>query len=154
MKAARIRRDGQAGLTLIEVLVVLVLIGAAAGTIGLSVGPTDRTIAIDRETRLLEVRFEQAADRAMITGNPAAFIWQDDGYRFLEFDGESWGPHGLPVLGEHQLPGGMSLIGPNAPRQHVIRASLLNGSLALEIADGRERKRLVFDGMALAVAGI
>ncbi|MGR3467245.1 MAG: prepilin-type N-terminal cleavage/methylation domain-containing protein [Shimia sp.] len=151
LRPARQRRR-EAGVTLVEVLVVLVIIGLGAAAIGLSLGSGGRTAAIDREIRLLEARFALATDRALIAGAPGAFSWSETGYRFLERDGAEWDPHPVGTLGaQHTLARGVTLRGPAGERAHVITPDLLapSGPWGIEIGDGSTRRLLVFDGLTL-----
>ena len=56
-------RSRDAGVTLVEVLVVLVLVGIMAGAIGLSLGPADRGDAANVATDRYAAAASSAADR-------------------------------------------------------------------------------------------
>ena len=105
-------RDAQAGVTLVEVLVVLVLIGVMAGVVGLSLGPVDRGGALDREANLLVARLNRAADEALLANAPVAFVWTRNSYAFLTLQQNEWATHPLPALGTpHDIGGGLQFSG-------------------------------------------
>lgn len=115
-KAARSRvavRRGERGLTLIEMLVVLAIIGAVASVSALSLGSTSGQDGMAEAARL-KARLQLAADQALIEDRPVALAVRDDGYAFLEWDSENstWRAATLPALEElHRLPGRMVLRG-------------------------------------------
>ncbi len=76
-------RDGQAGLTLIEVLVVLAVIGVGAGATMMGMGGADRSSAAQTEARRLARTLTLGVDEALITGLPLALLWDGSGYRFI-----------------------------------------------------------------------
>ncbi len=95
------KRDRDAGVTLIEVLVVLVLVGVMAGVVGLSLGGGGgRGDVVGREADLLVARLNRAADEVILTGHTMSFVWEQDGYRFVVQDGAEWVPHPLALLRE------------------------------------------------------
>ena len=125
------RRHTDAGVTLVEVLVVLVLVGVMAGAIGLSLGPADRENAAYREATLLTARLNRAADEAVLAGMPMAFHWDQDGYWFEVRGSDDWQPHPVPLLGtRHDMTG-------TPPRD----------------ADGGREGRYVIDGDLLPASG-
>ncbi|MEL6915781.1 MAG: prepilin-type N-terminal cleavage/methylation domain-containing protein [Pseudomonadota bacterium] len=149
-------RQRQAGVTLIELLVVLVILGVVTASIGLSVRSGDGSASIDREIRLLSARFEQAADRVLVRGEPSAFTWTETSYQFLEFDGSDWIPHAFAVLGQsHDLARGVTFAGLATQRHYIIRPGLVNadGPLGLTLASREARRMLIFDGFSLREAG-
>lgn len=121
-------RDGEAGVTLVEVLVVLVLVGLMAGAVGLRLGDRPSDSAEQREATRLAVRLSLAADTALTTGEAATFTWGPDGYSLGD------GPlrrTSAPIL--------------TAPGQYPISPDLLparSGPLRLTLGD----TTVVFDG--------
>jgi general secretion pathway protein H len=81
----------EAGFTLLEVLVVIVMIGVLATTVTLSLAPDNHRRLQDeawRFARVLEAASEQAGE-----GDPLALEWAPDGYRFLrQGDDGRWQP--------------------------------------------------------------
>ena len=125
-------RARDAGVTLVEVLVVLVLIGVMAGAVGLSLGPVDRGDTLEREVTLLAARLNRAADETLLTGDAVAFVWDAGGYRFEVLRGADWQPHPVALLAAtHATPGAR----PSGP-------------------DGAAEGRFVVDGDLLPVTGV
>ncbi len=151
--AAANARNREAGVTLVEVLVVLVLVGIMAGVVGLSVGGGPRGNAAEQEADLLVARLNRAADEVILTGMPAGFVWGAEGYRFDVFDGEGWVPHHLPILSEaHMLTGG-TRIADGAGMVIVSNDLHPDGGdpLSLELRAGRGAAEYVrFDGINAA----
>ncbi|MCR5872376.1 prepilin-type N-terminal cleavage/methylation domain-containing protein [Sphingomonas sp. J344] len=69
-------------MTLIEMLIVLVIIGVAAGGVALGVGAATRAPSVETEARRLALRLQAAADDAMIGDRIIAFTVEKDGYGF------------------------------------------------------------------------
>lgn len=93
----------QAGLTLIEVLIVMLLIGLTSLFVNVVV---DARNDPGRELDRLILALQAAADRAMIRGMPVRFELVPQGYRFSQLDvSGSWVPVADdPLLAEHGLP--------------------------------------------------
>ncbi len=148
------RRAGDAGVTLVEILVVLVLIGTVAGAVGLSLGNARRGASVDSETALLLARMRRASDEALLAGAPVALTWDNAGYRFLAWADGGWQPHPVSILGTpHLLPDGVGFLGPSRGGDFVVGADLLpQDGAALRLAlgpDGSPAERapqLIWDG--------
>jgi type II secretion system protein H len=98
----------QCGLTLIEVLIVLLLIGLTSTFVNLVV---DARSDPGREVDRLILALRAASDRAMIRGTPIRFELIPQGYRFsrLDVSGNWVAITDDPLLAEHGLPAKMSL---------------------------------------------
>lgn len=106
------RRDPQAGLTLIEMLVVLVIIGVMAGVAVLGLGSLDRGARAEAEARRLADRLQLASDQVLVSGAPLAMVWDAGGYRFLRWDAglAAWEPSGAGLIDQrHSLPPALRL---------------------------------------------
>ncbi len=155
MTRAEPLRDGDAGLTLVEVLVVLVLIATVAGAVGLNLGPGRSEATLDSELALLRARMERASDEALLAGAPVAFAWSQNSYRFLGWTPEGWAPHEVEILGApHALPDAIRLRQKEA-REGVfmVTAQLLPAQgtpLVLSVGEGApaDAERLVWDGIS------
>lgn len=155
MTRPAVTRDSSAGLTLVEVLVVLVLIATVAGAVGLNLGPGRGETMLESELALLRARMERASDEALLAGAPVAFVWSEGNYQFLSWTSRGWVPHDVSILGTpHELPDAIRLRHENARQgQFVITAQLVpaqGAPLVLSIGDGTAvgAERLVWDGIS------
>jgi len=146
-------RHQDAGVTLVEVLVVLVLVGIMAGIVGLNIGSGSRGDIAKQEADLLVARLNRAADDVILTGVPMGFVWGAEGYRFDVYNGEIWVPHPLPVLKEPHLLAGRTRIVGSAGAIVVSTESRPTGdsplSLELRAVDGAA-EYVRFDGVSAA----
>jgi general secretion pathway protein H len=159
--AGAARREREAGVTLIEILVVLVIVGVMASVIGFGAGGNSRSAAgPEREAALLSVRLERAANDALAQGLPAAFIWDAEGYAFASLQAGEWAAHPDGVLATpHKVPNAVELSVSGQPRgTYLIRADLLPSRtvgddetpapLTVAFASSRGGWNVVFDGLA------
>jgi general secretion pathway protein H len=79
----------QAGFTLLEMLVVLVIAGIIAGVASLTLTRNPRT-DLREEGQRLALLFESANDEAQVRGHPLAWQANLQGYQFLERNADSW----------------------------------------------------------------
>jgi prepilin-type N-terminal cleavage/methylation domain-containing protein len=111
-----------AGFTLIEIMVVLVIMGVMAT--GISIGLDSlRGRDADQALKRLRLVLEATADRAIVRGRPIAIEFLPDGYRFSALDpDDNWRPlNDPPVFTERTLPGGLSWAGLRLDGQQALR---------------------------------
>lgn len=84
------RRIPDAGVTLIEILAVLVIIGISAGVVTLALPGRAPSRGIAQEAELLQSRLNLAAERSLIAARYMRLDWGSDGYGFEVWDGERW----------------------------------------------------------------
>jgi general secretion pathway protein H len=102
----------EAGFTLLEVLVVLVIIGIITSMAVVSTGVLGRDHEIQEEARRFVAVAGQAHEEAQIEGRDFGLRFDSSGYDFLEFDAlnQRWLPvGGDPLLRERALPVGVQL---------------------------------------------
>lgn len=92
-------------MTLIEVLIVLAIIGIAAGATVLGLGAATRGVSTASEAQRLASRLRLAADDAMLDDRAIAFVWDEGGYSFTGTSGTD------DSLAAHRLPRGVRLWG-------------------------------------------
>lgn len=133
-------------MTLIEMLIVLVIIGVAAGGVALGIGAATRAPSVETEARRLALRLQAAADDAMLGDRIIAFTAQEHGYGFAAMgrDG-SLTPLG-DALGPHQLPGGIVVTLDVAP---PVLLGVDGGGkpISATIENGEQRWVVRYDGM-------
>ena len=146
------RRD--AGLTLIEVLVVLALIAVLAGSASIGLGRIGREDRLAEAAALLATRLQTVADAAVHSGTPAAFLWTRDGYGFATLTGGEWAPAPTGFAPETRLDGGLSLYGDGSA--FVIHGHAVpdGDPLVLRLESGSAAVQVRFDGLTAQVAAL
>ena len=138
-------RSGDEGLTLVEMLVVLAIIGVMAGTVVLAIGRSGGGRA-QAEARRLATRLTLAADETMVTDAPIAIDWDAKGYRFLGWNGKAWVETKTAALEPHRLPAGLAFDATNA-RPLLISGDAGGTTLDAHIKGSDEDWRIRFDGV-------
>lgn len=142
-------RPADAGVTLVEMLVVLVIIGVAAGAVTLSVAPADRQGRAETEAQRLALAIGTAVDEALISGQPQALVWSGQGYWFGRWSAAEarW----LPADGsEHAFSGRLTLQrSDGAPEAPVVIADTAASGQVEFVLTGRGAPWVVrFDGFS------
>ncbi len=153
------RRD--AGLTLIEMLVVLAIVGITAGAAMLGIAGADRSRRAETEAVRLAREIDLAVDEALVTQAPLALLWDAHGYRFVAWDAKAaaWGPASGRLAEHHDLGTALSLerrdTALSAGRAAaVIAPGGTSDAATFEIRGSGTPWRIAFDGFgAEAVAG-
>lgn len=110
-------------MTLVEMLVVLALVATLAGAVALGLSPATRGVGPHDEAQLLAARMRRASEEALLTGQPVALAWSENGYRFLSLADGVWAPHPVPLLAEERvLPSGMTF---EEPGTFAVTAAVL-----------------------------
>jgi general secretion pathway protein H len=141
------RRPSEAGLTLIEMLIVLVIIAVAAGAVTLGIGAASRKPSVESEARRLASRLQAAADDAMLGDRLIAFTAEKHGYGFATV-----GPNGAMVardddaLGFHTLPAGITVTLDARPPV-VLGVDGSGRPMAAVIEGGTQRWLVRYDGL-------
>ncbi len=135
-------------MTLVEMMVVLAIIGVAAGATVLGIGAATRAPSAESEARRLSSRLQSVADEAMVTDRPLAFTWDAKGYAFLSWDGKDWQEGEDEAHARHRLPAGMKIdMGRRAPP--LLLGVDGNGvPAAISLVTGPDRWLVVYDGLA------
>lgn len=104
MRRPRIAPAGQEGMTLVEMLIVLAIVGIAASAVTLGIGSISREPTVESEARRLAAMIQGASDDAMLGDRIVAFTVDGSGYAFSTWSGRGW------VAGErHPVPAGMTV---------------------------------------------
>ncbi len=138
--------DRESGMTLIEMLIVLVIIGIAAGGVALGVGTATRAPSVETEARRLALRLQAAADDAMLGDRIIAFTTEAHSYGFAAVarDG-SMAPLG-DALAPHRLPGGIVVTIDAAPPV-ILGVDGGGKPLTATIENGEQRWVVRYDGI-------
>jgi general secretion pathway protein H len=142
---------GERGLTLIEMLIVLVIVGVAAGAVALGVGAASRAPSVESEARRLATRLQAAADDAMLGDRMVAFTIAPHGYGFADASGKALVARTGDAFGYHELPGGMVMT-LNVKPPVVLGVDGTGEPLSAVIESGRQRWMVVYDGMTATAA--
>jgi len=139
------------GMTLVEILVVLGIVGVMAGVVTLGVGLGDRGTGVESEANRLADRLRLAADAVLVTRRPLALAFDGEGYGFVRGEGQATGL--VDALAErHALPDGVRLVGLGVSSPLVIDPDGATPVAAFGLARGDRRWRVEFDGLnAVAV---
>ncbi len=143
-----VRRGDEAGMTLVEMMVVLVIIAVGAGAIVLGIGAATRAPNAEAEARRLSSRLQSVADEAMVTDRPLAFTWDAKGYAFLSWDGSGWQEGEDEAHARHSLPAGMKIeMGQRRPPL-LLGVDGSGVPAAISLVTGSGRWLVVYDGLA------
>lgn len=151
------RRSADSGITLIEVLVVLAVIGVATGATMLGLNATDRSTRAEAEAIRLARNLSLGVDEALLSGTPLALIWDAGGYSFVAWSAadKSWGSaNGASFATRHDVRAtvAMSVQGASTPRPIVIEASGIGPAVAFEFAstsaNSNQSWTVAFDGFS------
>lgn len=143
------RRPGETGLTLVEMLVVLAIIGVMAGVTVLAMGASGGGVRAESEARRLAARLQLAADETMVTHRAIVFAPEADGYSFVTWDAaaRAWRPDPIAELGErHALPGGLRLATDIGARSLPIGADGAGVAMRARLTGGDRSWTIAFDG--------
>lgn len=108
------RRSAVRGVTLIEILVVLVILTVIASILVLSVRAADGSARARQEAMRLASRLDYACERAELSGRTIGLVINIDGYLFLRAEGDQWQRESDSHLQPFKLPVGVSLNTGNA----------------------------------------
>jgi general secretion pathway protein H len=137
----------EGGFTLIEMLIVLVIIGIAAGAVTLGIGSVTRAPSVETEARRLASRLQVAADDAMLGDRLIAFTAEEHGYGFATFGADgALIPRTDDALGFHRLPSGIVVTLSVRPPV-VLGVDGAGQPMAATVTSGAQRWVVSFDGL-------
>lgn len=141
------RRASQAGMTLIEMLIVLAIIGVAAGAVTLGIGAATRKPSVESEARRLAGRLQAAADDAMLGDRLVAFTAGEHGYGFATVAANGrLAPRTDEAFAPHTLPAGITLTLDARPPL-VLGVDGSGKPMVASIDNGSQRWIVRYDGM-------
>lgn len=139
-------------MTLIEMLIVLVIIGVAAGAVTLGIGAATRAPTVETEARRLAMRLQAAADDAMLGDRMIAFTAEKHGYGFATI-----GADGRMIartddaLAFHRLPDGI-VVTLTAKPPVMLGVDGAGRPLSATIERDDQRWRVTYDGLTASAA--
>jgi general secretion pathway protein H len=133
-------RDGQAGLTLVETLVTLAIVGVMAGLVTLAAGRVGSADRAHAEAVRLAAVLGAASDAALASGRDRILVWTADGYALDDED-------------PRRLRAGVILARADETARPVLLSGVGAGEAAtLVLRDGPARWEVAFDGLRARVA--
>lgn len=89
-------RASERGMTIVEVLMVVFIIGLTAGIVTLTIPqrPTEEQAGAQAFARVLR----EAQDQAILSGQPIGLRLTERGYTLVQWRLEQWLPYGAPTL--------------------------------------------------------
>ena len=148
-KRLRSADPAQSGMTLIEMLVVLAIIGVTASLALLSIGAGGGTSG-QTEAKRLESRLQLAADQSMMRDEVMAVSLTPHSYGFVRWDeaARKWAPSALASLGEiHELPSGMALASSDGQKIVPLGLDSTVAPVEFSLDAGRSHWAIDFDGL-------
>lgn len=136
-------RDGEAGLTLVEVMVALAIVAAMAGLTVMSLSAADRSLRAETEANRLAAKLNAAGDRALISGQPVTVEWDDQSYAV--------GGGGGDAAASHALPAGMTLRSEPRDGTVAILPGATGSAATWSVARGGAAWSVTFDGLSARV---
>ncbi|MEL6463999.1 MAG: prepilin-type N-terminal cleavage/methylation domain-containing protein [Pseudomonadota bacterium] len=144
-------RARTAGLSLVEMLVVLALFGVVAGVVLLSGPGGTRATSTDAAAQGLVAHLDHAVNRALITGEGFGILREGADIRFVERGPDAvWVAHSDKQLNQAKLSAAASRISINEAEVFSVSAQLIPNSatpLRVDFGRGSDRQTLIFDGV-------
>jgi len=151
------KRADDSGVTLIEILVVLALIGIGAGIVSYALPSGANARTLEQEATLLAARLTNVADRSLVAGETYRVIWQSEAYRFETWKDDAWYTATDASLSvSHTLDRGATLSDTTGAQRGIfaITPALLpppTGIVSLRLASGAQGRTIIFDGATAQV---
>jgi general secretion pathway protein H len=135
-------RRADSGVTLIEMMIVLAVIGVATGAATLGLGALARNDQAEAEARRLAQALGQAVDQALMTGNDQRMTWDVAGY---VIGGADYHPlAGAVTLKRDQQTGDAALL--------LLTDSAAGGPATFVLTGQDAIWQVAFDGLAASAA--
>ncbi|MBA3050238.1 MAG: GspH/FimT family pseudopilin [Alphaproteobacteria bacterium] len=130
-------RRSRAGFTLVELLMVIAILGLAAGAVVLSMPDPRPSVAADAER--FAARLSRAREEAILSNRPVAVEATATGYGFSVFDGAAWSALDAGPFGPETWTAGTTLA-PDGPVRLVFDPTGAVEPAALTLTrEGRSR---------------
>ncbi|MHA7900617.1 MAG: GspH/FimT family pseudopilin [Henriciella sp.] len=94
--SSRSDRDSERGMTIVEVLMVVFIIGLTAGIVTLTI--PQRPTAEQASAQAFATILRTAQDQAILSGQPVGLRLTETGYDLVQWRRDRWVPHGRPEV--------------------------------------------------------
>lgn len=143
------RRARRQGMTLMEILIVLAIVGVASGAVVLGLGGMDRDTAVQIEANRFADRLRLASDDVLVAGRPLSLVWGPRGYAF------QGGENLTDALADrHDLAAGVRMTGPEGDPTALIDPDSAAPALDFAFRKGARVWTVRFDGLNAEVAAV
>ncbi len=134
----------RSGFTLVELLMVVAIIGLAAGAVVLSVPDPRPSVAEDAER--FAARLSRAREEAILSNRPVAVEATPAGYGFTVFDGAAWAALDDGPFGPETWTAGTT-VGPSAEAvRTVFDPTGVAEPMTLTLTRARDSRTITVDG--------
>ena len=134
----------RSGFTLVELLMVVAIIGLAAGAVVLSVPDPRPSVAQDAER--FAARLSRARDEAILSNRPVAVETTPAGYGFTVFDGAAWSPLSDGPFGPETWTPGTTVASAAEPVRLVFDPTGVAEPATLTLTRDGRRRTVTIDG--------
>jgi len=138
------RGPNKEGFTLVELLMVVAIMGLAAGAVVLSVPDPRPSVAADAER--FAARLSRAREEAILSNRPVAVEATAAGYAFSAFDGAAWSPLDEGPFGPETWTAGTTVAPAAPPARIVFDPTGVADSAALTLTRDRHSRTITVDG--------
>ena len=142
--AVAARSPARAGFTLVELLMVIAIIGLAAGAVVLSVPDPRPSVAGDAER--FAARLVRAREESILTNRPVAVETTPAGYAFMAFDGAAWSSLDEGPFGPETWTAGTTVEPSNPPVRVVFDPTGVAEPAVLTLTRERKSRTITVDG--------
>lgn len=152
MPVLPIGRDTQSGLTLIEMLIVMVIIGISSTAAVLGVSMVGRDRRVEDEAGRLATHLQMAVDEGLVSRQRLALFWTEHGYSIKRWTVDGWqAAQTHRLVSGHDLPSILSLRRADGSIDPVqIGEDGLGPAVALEISGSGLPWVVAFNGYSAA----
>ena len=137
-------RRSRAGFTLVELLMVITIIGLAAGAVVLSVPDPRPSVAEDAER--FAARLSRAREEAILSNRPVAVEATSAGYGFAVFDGARWSALNEGPFGPETWTAGTTVSPAVGPVRIVFDPTGVVDPAAVTLTRERHSRTITVDG--------